>query len=204
ANVSGRDMGSVVKDIYAAVPKANLPAGYTVVVGGQYENQQRAQQKLMLVVPVSIVLIAMLLFFSFGSVKQVLLIMANVPLALIGGVMALYFTGTYLSVPSSIGFITLFGVAVLNGVVLVDSINQRRASGEPLYESVYEGTVGRLRPVLMTALTSGLGLIPILLSSGIGSEIQKPLAVVIVGGLFSSTALTLLVLPTLYRWVYKD
>jgi len=203
ANVAGRDMGSVVNDIYALVPKADLPAGYTVIVGGQYENQQRAQQKLMLVVPVSIALIALLLYFSFGAVKQVLLIMANVPLALIGGIVALFVSGTYLSVPSSIGFITLFGVAVLNGVVLVDSINQRRQSGESLYESVYEGTVGRLRPVLMTALTSALGLIPILVSSGVGSEIQKPLAVVIIGGLFSSTALTLLVLPTLYRWLYR-
>ena len=139
--------------------------------------------------------------------------MANVPLALIGGVVALFVSGTYLSVPSSIGFITLFGVAVLNGVVLVDSINQRRQTalkeklgsnaGESLYTSVYEGTVGRLRPVLMTALTSALGLIPILLSSGVGSEIQQPLAVVIIGGLFSSTALTLLVLPTLYRWMYR-
>jgi len=135
-------------------------------------------------------------------------------LALIGGVVALFISGTYLSVPSSIGFITLFGVAVLNGVVLVDSINQRRQSalndvsgtdsgGESLYDSVYEGTVGRLRPVLMTALTSALGLIPILISSGVGSEIQQPLAVVIIGGLFSSTALTLLVLPTLYRWLYQ-
>jgi len=203
ANVAGRDMGSVVQDIYAIVPKADLPPGYTVMVGGQYENQQRAQQRLMLVVPVSIALIALLLYFSFGSVKQVLLIMANVPLALIGGIVALYLSGTYLSVPSSIGFITLFGVAVLNGVVLVDSINQRRQSGEALYLCVYEGTVGRLRPVLMTALTSALGLIPILLSSGVGSEIQKPLAVVIIGGLFSSTALTLLVLPTLYRWLYQ-
>ncbi|MCL1145466.1 CusA/CzcA family heavy metal efflux RND transporter [Shewanella marinintestina] len=208
ANVADRDMGSVVNDIYAIVPKADLPPGYTVVVGGQYENQQRAQQKLMLVVPISIVLIALLLFFSFGSVKQVGLIMANVPLALIGGVVALYASGTYLSVPSSIGFITLFGVAVLNGVVLVDSINQRRVSvteetDASLYDAVYEGTVGRLRPVLMTALTSALGLIPILLSSGVGSEIQQPLAVVIIGGLFSSTALTLLVLPTLYRWIYQ-
>ncbi|ACA84852.1 efflux RND transporter permease subunit [Shewanella woodyi] len=213
ANVSGRDMGSVVDDIYAIIPQAELPPGYTVVVGGQYENQQRAQQKLMLVVPVSIGLIALLLFFSFGSVKQVGLIMANVPLALIGGVVALFVSGTYLSVPSSIGFITLFGVAVLNGVVLVDSINQRRQAalkdklgsnaGESLYTSVYEGTVGRLRPVLMTALTSALGLIPILVSSGVGSEIQQPLAVVIIGGLFSSTALTLLVLPTLYRWIYR-
>ncbi|GIU45996.1 efflux RND transporter permease subunit [Shewanella algidipiscicola] len=204
ANVSGRDMGSVVNDIYAIVPQAELPPGYTVVVGGQYENQQRAQQKLMLVVPISIGLIALLLYFSFGSIKQVGLIMANVPLALIGGIVALYLSGTYLSVPSSIGFITLFGVAVLNGVVLVDAINQRRAAGEPLYTCVYEGTVGRLRPVLMTALTSALGLIPILLSSGVGSEIQQPLAVVIIGGLFSSTALTLLVLPTLYRWLYRD
>ncbi|MGE6648706.1 efflux RND transporter permease subunit [Shewanella colwelliana] len=204
ANVAGRDMGSVVNDIYAIVPQAELPPGYTVVVGGQYENQQRAQQKLMLVVPISIALIALLLYFSFGSIKQVGLIMANVPLALIGGIVALYLSGTYLSVPSSIGFITLFGVAVLNGVVLVDSINQRRAAGEPLYTCVYEGTVGRLRPVLMTALTSALGLIPILLSSGVGSEIQKPLAVVIIGGLFSSTALTLLVLPTLYRWLYQS
>lgn len=203
ANVAGRDMGSVVKDIYELVPQADLPAGYTVIVGGQYENQQRAQQKLMLVVPISIALIALLLYFSFGAVKQVLLIMANVPLALIGGIVALFVSGTYLSVPSSIGFITLFGVAVLNGVVLVDSINQRRQSGESLYDSVYEGTVGRLRPVLMTALTSALGLIPILVSSGVGSEIQKPLAVVIIGGLFSSTALTLLVLPTLYRWLYR-
>ncbi|MDT3295952.1 CusA/CzcA family heavy metal efflux RND transporter [Shewanella sp. SP2S2-6] len=203
ANVAGRDMGSVVKDIYALVPQADLPAEYTVIIGGQYENQQRAQQKLMLVVPISIALIALLLYFSFGSFKQVLLIMANVPLALIGGIVALYVSGTYLSVPSSIGFITLFGVAVLNGVVLVDSINQRRQSGEALYDCVYEGTVGRLRPVLMTALTSALGLIPILLSSGVGSEIQKPLAVVIIGGLFSSTALTLLVLPTLYRWLYR-
>lgn len=203
ANVAGRDMGSVVADIYKVIPQAQLPAGYTVVIGGQYENQQRAQQKLMLVVPISIGLIALLLYFSFGSLKQVGLIMANVPLALFGGVIALYLSGTYLSVPSSIGFITLFGVAVLNGVVLVDSINQRRQSGESLYESVYEGTVGRLRPVLMTALTSALGLIPILMSSGVGSEIQKPLAVVIIGGLFSSTALTLLVLPTLYRFLYQ-
>ncbi|ABM01391.1 efflux RND transporter permease subunit [Shewanella amazonensis] len=204
ANVSGRDMGSVVKDIYALVPEADLPPGYTVSVGGQYENQQRAQARLMLVVPVSIGLIALLLYFSFGALKQVGLIMANVPLALIGGVVALYVSGTYLSVPSSIGFITLFGVAVLNGVVLVDSINQRRAGGEGLYQAVYEGTAARLRPVLMTALTSALGLIPILLSSGVGSEIQQPLAVVIIGGLFSSTALTLLVLPTLYMALYRQ
>ncbi|MCL1075362.1 efflux RND transporter permease subunit [Shewanella dokdonensis] len=203
ANVAGRDMGSVVADIYALVPKAELPPGYTVVVGGQYENQLRAQQRLTFVVPLSVVLIALLLYFSFGSVWQVGLIMANVPLALIGGVLALWLSNTYLSVPSAIGFITLFGVAVLNGVVLVDAINQRREAGEALSQAVYEGTVARLRPVLMTAMTSALGLIPILFSAGIGSEIQRPLAIVVLGGLLSSTALTLLVLPTLYLALYR-
>lgn len=196
-------MGSVVADIYALVPKAELPPGYTVVVCGQYENQLRAQQRLTFVVPLSVVLIALLLYFSFGSVWQVGLIMANVPLALIGGVLALWLSNTYLSVPSAIGFITLFGVAVLNGVVLVDAINQRREAGEALSQAVYEGTVARLRPVLMTAMTSALGLIPILFSAGIGSEIQRPLAIVVLGGLLSSTALTLLVLPTLYLALYR-
>ncbi|WP_133038519.1 efflux RND transporter permease subunit [Shewanella fodinae] len=203
ANVAGRDMGSVVADIYALVPKAQLPPGYTVVVGGQYENQQRAQQRLALVVPLSVVLIALLLYFSFGCFWQVGLIMANVPLALIGGVLALWLSNTYLSVPSAIGFITLFGVAVLNGVVLVDAINQRRELGESLQQAVFEGTVARLRPVLMTAMTSALGLVPILFSVGVGSEIQRPLAIVVLGGLLSSTMLTLLVLPTLYLALYR-
>ncbi|WP_028111638.1 efflux RND transporter permease subunit [Ferrimonas kyonanensis] len=200
ANVSGRDMGSVVNDIYQRVADgADLPAGYSVKVGGQYESQQRAQQRLAIVVPISIALIALLLYFSFGSVAQSLLIMANVPLALIGGVLALFLTGTYLSVPSSIGFITLFGVAVLNGVVLVDAINQRVNAGEPVAEAAFEGAISRLRPVLMTALTSALGLLPVIFSSGVGSEVQRPLAMVIIGGLVTSTALTLLVLPTLYQ-----
>lgn len=203
ANVAGRDMGSVVDDIYALVDKAQLPAGYSVVIGGQYENQQRAQQRLLLVVPLSILLIALLLYLSFGTIKQVLLIMANVPLALIGGVVALWLSNTYLSVPSAIGFITLFGVAVLNGVVLVDAINQRRQQGQSVADASYWGAVGRLRPVLMTALTSALGLLPILLSHGVGSEIQQPLAVVVLGGLVSSTALTLLVLPTAYRLLHR-
>ncbi|WP_417760876.1 efflux RND transporter permease subunit [Shewanella sp.] len=203
ANVSGRDMGSVVADIYALVPQAQLPAGYTLVVGGQYENQQRAQQRLLLVVPLSVLLIGLLLYLAFGSLPQTLLIMANVPLALIGGVLALWLSHTYLSVPSAIGFITLFGVAILNGVVLVDAINQRRQQGQTLADAVYWGAVGRLRPVLMTALTSALGLLPILLSHGVGSEIQQPLAVVVLGGLVSSTLLTLLVLPTLYSLLYR-
>ncbi len=200
ANVVGRDMGSVVAEIYDRIgSQAELPAGYAVQIGGQYESQLRAQQRLALVVPISVGLIALLLYFAFGSVRQAVLVMANVPLALIGGVMSLWLTGTYLSVPSSIGFITLFGVAVLNGVVLVDAINQRLAGGEPLESAVFEGAISRLRPVLMTALTSALGLIPVLLSTGVGAEVQRPLAMVIIGGLLTSTALTLLVLPTLYR-----
>ena len=193
-------MGSVVNDIYTAIEKdVELPTGYTVDIGGQFENQQRAQARLMLVVPLSIALIGLLLYFSFGSLGQAALVLLNLPLALIGGVAALFISGQYLSVPSSIGFITLFGVAVLNGVVMVESINLRIQDGQRMAEAVYEGACSRLRPVLMTALTSALGLIPILMSTDIGSEIQKPLATVVVGGLLSSTVLTMLIIPTLYE-----
>jgi heavy metal efflux system protein len=199
ANVSGRDLGSVVADIQSAIDReVDLPAGYNVDIGGQYENQQRAQQRLMLVVPLAVALIALLLYFAFGSLAQALLILVNVPLALIGGILALAVSGQYLSVPSSVGFITLFGVAVLNGVVMVEAINGRLRDGDPLDTAVREGALSRLRPVLMTALTSMLGLIPMLLATGVGSEVQRPLATVIVGGLFSATLLTLLVLPSLY------
>jgi cobalt-zinc-cadmium resistance protein CzcA len=199
ANVAGRDMGSVVADIQQAIDsEVDLPAGYSVDIGGQYENQQRAQQRLAMVVPVAVGLIALLLYFAFGSVAQAALILVNVPLALIGGILALALSGQYLSVPSSVGFITLFGVAVLNGVVMVEAINHRLRDGEALETAIFEGAVSRLRPVLMTALTSMLGLIPMLLATGVGSEVQRPLAVVIVGGLVSATALTLLVLPSLY------
>jgi len=174
-----------------------------VDIGGQFENQQRAQQRLTTVVPISIALIALLLYFAFNSMGQAMLILVNVPLAVIGGVFALYLSGQYLSVPSSIGFITLFGVAVLNGVVMVESINQRIADGLPVAEAVFDGATSRLRPVLMTAITSALGLIPMLLSTGVGAEIQKPLATVIVGGLLTATFLTLFVLPTLYAWFSK-
>jgi cobalt-zinc-cadmium resistance protein CzcA len=204
ANVQGRDMGSVVKDINTQIKQnIKLPAGYSVSIGGQFESQQRAQNRLMLVVPVSLALIALLLYFSFGSVGQVGLILLNVPLAIIGGVFSLYFSGQYLSVPSAVGFITLFGVAVLNGVVMVESINRRVKSGESVEEATRFGAISRLRPVLMTAFTSALGLIPMLLSQGIGAEIQKPLATVIVGGLFSATFLTLFIIPLLYRYFSK-
>lgn len=205
ANVQGRDMGSVVTEIKAVIAKnVILPTGYSVGIGGQFENQQRAQQRLLIVVPISLALIALLLYFAFGSVGQALLILVNVPLAVIGGVFALYISGQYLSVPSAIGFITLFGVAVLNGVVMVESINQRIADGLESSVAIFEGATSRLRPVLMTAITSALGLIPMLMSNGVGAEIQRPLATVIVGGLVTATLLTLFVLPVLYNWFSKD
>jgi cobalt-zinc-cadmium resistance protein CzcA len=199
SNVQGRDMGSVVADIQDTIAsEVNLPPGYSVDIGGQFENQQRAQKRLTIVVPVSLGLIALLLYFAFSSVGQALLILVNVPLAVIGGVFSLWLSGQYLSVPSSVGFITLFGVAVLNGVVMVESINQRIQDGLSMDAAVFEGAVSRLRPVLMTAITSALGLIPMLLSTGVGAEIQKPLASVIVGGLVTATFLTLFVLPVLF------
>ncbi len=199
ANVEGRDMGGLVGELRERINKEiDLPAGYTVVFGGQFENQQRAQARLMVVVPLSLTLIFLLLYFAFHSIGQALLIMVNVPLALIGGISSLFFSGQYLSVPGSIGFIALFGVAVLNGVVMVNAINQRVVDGQPLEQAVYEGALSRLRPVLMTASIAALGLIPMLLATGVGAEVQRPLATVVVGGLFSSTLLTLFVLPALY------
>lgn len=200
ANVEGRDMGGLVTELRERINREiDLPTGYTVVFGGQFENQQRAQARLMIVVPLSLGLIFLLLYFAFGSIGQASLIMLNVPLALIGGIAALFISGQYLSVPGSIGFIALFGVAVLNGVVMVNAINQRIIDGADAERAAYEGAMSRLRPVLMTASIAALGLIPMLLSSGVGSEVQRPLATVVVGGLFSSTALTLFVLPVLYE-----
>ncbi len=199
ANVEGRDLGGFVADAQAAVARAvRLPPGYFVTWGGQFENQRRAMARLAIIVPVTIGLIFLLLFGSFNSVRQATLIILNVPFALIGGIVALFVTGQYLSVPASVGFIALFGVAVLNGVVLVTYINQVRAEGVDVQEAVIRGTLLRLRPVLMTALVASLGLVPLLLARGAGSEIQRPLATVVVGGLVTSTLLTLLVLPVLY------
>jgi cobalt-zinc-cadmium resistance protein CzcA len=202
ANVQGRDMGSVVDDMRQSIASnIELPPGYSVTFGGQFENQQRAQQRLMVVVPLSIALIGLLLYFAFRSFGQALLILTNLPLAMTGAIVSLFVSGQYLSVPGSIGFITLFGVAVLNGVVMVEAINLRLASTDESVETaVFEGAVSRLRPVLMTAITSALGLIPMLTSNGVGAEIQRPLATVIVGGLVTSTLLTLIVLPALFGW----
>ncbi len=205
SNVEGRDMGGLVAELRERIAsEVDLPPGYTVVFGGQFENQARAQARLMVVVPLSLGLIFLLLYSAFSSVGQAALIMVNVPLALIGGILSLFLTGQYLSVPGSIGFITLFGVAVLNGVVMVSAINQNVLGGQSVDDAVFSGAVSRLRPVLMTAITAALGLIPMLLSDGVGSEVQKPLATVVVGGLVSSTALTLFVLPTLYRFFSKE
>jgi len=200
SNVAGRDLVGFVADVKQAVAtNVKLPAGYSVVYGGQFENQQRAALRLMIVVPVALGLIFLLLFATFRSLSQAALIMANAPFALVGGVMALGITGEYLSVPASVGFIALLGIAVLNGVVLVSYFNQLRDEGLAAAEVVREGALRRLRPVMMTASITAFGLLPLLTASGPGSEIQKPLAIVVMGGLFTSTVLTLLVLPVLYR-----
>ncbi len=200
ANVRGRDMVGFVDDARRKVAaELPLPEGYSLTWGGQFENQQRAAARLAVVVPVAIGLIFVLLFTTFGSIRQALMVLVNIPFALIGGVFALVLTGEYLSVPASVGFIALLGIAVLNGVVLVSYFNHLRARGVPEQHIVVEGAKRRLRPVLMTASITALGLIPLLFATGPGSEIQRPLAIVVIGGLLSSTALTLFLLPILYR-----
>ncbi len=200
ANVGGRDLVGYVDDARARVAEAvPLPPGYRLVWGGQFENQQRAAARLGLVVPVALGLIFFVLFATLGSVRQAVLILSNIPFALIGGAIALWASGEYLSVPASVGFIALLGIAVLNGLVLLTHFNQLRATDLPIEQVVYDGARRRLRPVLMTAGIAALGLVPLLLQTGPGSEIQRPLAIVVLGGLITSTALTLLLLPILYR-----
>jgi len=196
--IKGRDMGSVVADLKAKAQKVVMPPGYYVTWSGEFENQQRAMRRLAFIVPVSVFLIFVLLFDAFKSVKGSLLILLNVPFALIGGIFALLATGIPLSVSAAIGFIALFGQAVLNGVVMVSYFDQLRAAGSSATEAVVQGSLVRMRTVIMTALLAMLGLLPMALSHGIGSETQKPLAVVIIGGLITATLLTLVVLPTLY------
>ena len=200
SNVEGRDLVGFVDEARQAVAeRVKLPSGYHVEFGGQFENQQRAAARLGLVIPVSLGLIFLLLFTTFGSVRQAVLVLSNIPLAMIGGVFALWASGEYLSVPASVGFIALLGIAVLNGVVMVSYFNQLCESGMDLARVVIIGSARRLRPVLMTASIAAFGLIPLLFASGPGSEIQRPLAIVVTGGLVSSTSLTLIMLPILYR-----
>ncbi|HHJ16930.1 MAG TPA: efflux RND transporter permease subunit [Gammaproteobacteria bacterium] len=200
ANVSGRDLVSFVEEARQTVAEQlQLPGGYYLQWGGQFENQQRAAKRLSAVVPVALGLIFLTLFSTFRSVRQSVLVLANIPFALIGGVFGLWLTGEYLSVPASVGFIALLGIAVLNGIVMVTYFNQLRALGRPIHEVVTEGALRRLRPVLMTASIAAFGLVPLLFAQGPGSEIQRPLAIVVIGGLVSSTLLTLFILPMLYR-----
>jgi cobalt-zinc-cadmium resistance protein CzcA len=201
ANVRGRDIGSVVSDIQERIgQRISLPPGYWLEYGGQFENQQRAMRRLSIIVPTAFVLIFFMLYLALGSGRSATLIFVNVPLALIGGVVGLLLVREYLSVPASVGFIALFGIAVQNGLVLVTYINQLRETGLDTTEAVVRGSMLRLRPVLMTALTTVLGLVPLLLSRGMGSEVQRPLAVVVVFGILSSTILTLFLIPVLYGW----
>ncbi len=202
--IQDRDMGSVVNDMQRAVAATiKLQPGYEITWAGEFENQERAMGRLAWVVPLSILIIFMLLFNAFGSLKNASLIIANIPFAMIGGILALYLTGIPLSVSAAIGFIALFGQAVLNGVVLLSHFEHLRSHGEDVYDAVFRGSLDRLRTVLMTALLASLGLLPMALSTAIGSETQRPLAIVIIGGLISATLLTLLVLPTLYVWVHS-
>jgi cobalt-zinc-cadmium resistance protein CzcA len=199
SNVRGRDLVGFVEDAKAAVAaQVPLPAGYRMAWGGQFENQQRAAARLMVVVPVALLLIFFLLFSTFRSVRQAVLVLSNVPFAMVGGIFALALTGEYLSVPASVGFIALLGIAVLNGVVMLSYFNQLREQGMELSRLVVEGAKRRLRPVLMTANIAALGLVPLLFATGPGSEIQRPLAIVVIGGLVSATTLTLFLLPALY------
>jgi cobalt-zinc-cadmium resistance protein CzcA len=200
-NVRGRDMGSLVADLRARIDQEiDLPPGYFVEFGGQFENQQRAMARLAIVVPVTLGLIFLLLYSAFGSARYAGLIFLNVPFAVTGGIVSLFVAGLYLSVPAAVGFIAVFGVAVLNGVVLVSYVNELREQGLEVAEAVALGAERRLRPVLMTASVAILGLLPLLLADGIGSNVQRPLAAVVMGGLVTSTLLTLVVLPSVYRW----
>jgi cobalt-zinc-cadmium resistance protein CzcA len=200
-NTFGRDIESIVHEAQTKITRqVPLPTGYRLQWGGSFENMQRAMARLKIVVPLTIGVIFLILFSSFNSLRHAALIILNLPFALIGGIAALWLTGEYLSVPASVGFINLFGVAVLNGIVLVSYINKLRAEGMAGDEAVVTGCSLRLRPVLMTAVVALLGLLPLALSHGIGSEVQRPLAIVVIGGLVSSTLLTLIVLPVLYQW----
>jgi cobalt-zinc-cadmium resistance protein CzcA len=201
ANVVGRDIGSFVSDGQIAIEEnVDLPPGYSVTWGGQFRLQQDANKRLAVVIPITLLITTLLLFSSFNSLKNTVLIMVNIPLALVGGIVGLWILGENLSVPASVGFIALFGIALENGMVLLTYLNQLVMEGVSLDEASVRGAMLRMRPVLMTALTTALGLIPLLLATGIGSEVQRPLATVVIGGLITSTIITLLVLPAIYKW----
>lgn len=204
SNVEGRDLVGYVDEVKEKIAhQVRLPKGYKIVYGGEFENQQRATAKLMAVIPISLAVIFLILFFTFRSISNTLLILLNIPFAVTGGIIALLISQEYLSVPASVGFIALFGIAVLNGVVMVSYFNTLLGKGYSIDDAVREGARRRLRPVLMTAFIAALGLLPLLFATGVGSEIQKPLAIVVLGGLVTSTVLTLLILPPAFKMIYK-
>ena len=203
ANVRGRDVGSFVADAEAALAQVKIPTGYWTSWGGTFENLQSATQRLQIVVPVSLLLVFVLLFAMFGNVKDGLLVFTGIPFALTGGILALWLRDIPLSISAAVGFIALSGVAVLNGLVMISYIRSLREDGTPLDEAIREGALTRLRPVLMTALVASLGFIPMAIATGTGAEVQRPLATVVIGGILSSTVLTLLVLPILYRLAHR-
>jgi cobalt-zinc-cadmium resistance protein CzcA len=204
ANVRGRDIGSFVSDAEEAIQQqVKISAGYWTTWGGQFEQLQSAAQRLQIVVPVALLLVFTLLFAMFGNIKDGLLVFSGIPFALTGGIVALWLRGIPLSISAAVGFIALSGVAVLNGLVMISFIRTLREEGRPLDEAVREGALTRLRPVLMTALVASLGFVPMAIATGTGAEVQRPLATVVIGGILSSTALTLLVLPLLYRLAYR-
>ena len=205
ANVRGRDLGSFVEEAQQVIrSQVTIPAGYWTEWGGTFEQLISAARRLQFVVPAALLLILVLLFTTFGTVKDAILVFTGVPLALTGGVASLWLREMPLSISAGVGFIALSGVAVLNGVVMISFINKLRAEGRPLDAAISEGSLTRLRPVLMTALVASLGFVPMATATGIGSEVQRPLATVVVGGIISSTLLTLLVLPGLYRMFHRD
>ena len=199
----GRDVGSFVADAEAALAQVKIPTGYWTSWGGTFENLQSATQRLQIVVPVSLLLVFLLLFAMFGNVKDGLLVFTGIPFALTGGILALWLRDIPLSISAAVGFIALSGVAVLNGLVMISYIRGLREDGTPLDEAIREGALTRLRPVLMTALVASLGFIPMAIATGTGAEVQRPLATVVIGGILSSTVLTLLVLPILYRLAHR-
>jgi cobalt-zinc-cadmium resistance protein CzcA len=204
ANLAEIDIGTYVANLQQAIDKqVSIPAGYFLEYGGEFENQQRAVNHLFLVVPLALLIIVGLLYLMFGKMRYVLLIFLNLPFALSGGIFMLWVRGLYISVSASIGFVALFGVAVLNGIVLVEHLNTLRKEGRSIGETVLQGAANRLRPVLMTALVASLGFIPMAFNVGPGSEVQRPLASVVIGGLITATFLTLFVLPTIYEWIEK-
>jgi cobalt-zinc-cadmium resistance protein CzcA len=204
-NLRGRALADFLKDAQASIAQKVKfdPNKYQIVWGGQFENQERAQQRLLVILPIALALIYFLLYAGFGNVRNPIVILLTVPLALVGGLLALYLRGMTLNVSSAVGFIALFGVAVENGVIMIANLNRWREQGVPLYSAVLNGATERLRPVLMTGFVASLGLLPAALKNSVGSDVQRPLATVVVGGLISATLLTLVLLPAVYHLVEK-